>query len=813
MKNLKVRKVTITAGMAALLVAAVLAPDPGMKSTTQAVAAEAAEPVTVKKQAQAPFFQEASVHDPSVIKVGDTFYVFGSHLAAAKTKDFMKWDMIASGVKDGNKLIPNVTQELKETLSWAQSDTLWAPDVIQLADGKFYMYYNACKGDSPRSALGVAVADNVEGPYKDLGIILKSGMWGEAGADGTIYDATKHPNVVDPDVFFDKDGKLWMVYGSYSGGIFILKMDPKTGKPLPDQGYGKKLTGGNHSRIEGPYMLYSPKTDYYYLFLSFGGLDANGGYNMRVARSKTPDGPFLDADGNDMLLAKANPNLPLFDDKSVEPYGVKLMGNYLFKRDIGDAGQGAGTGYVSPGHNSAYFDSKTGKYFLIFHSRFPQRGEEHEIRVHEMYMNTQGWPVVAPYRYAGEASDKLTVRPINKNDIAGEYKFINHGKEITSAIKESVSITLDKKGAITGDVSGEWKITGGNNAEITIDGVRYSGVFTYQWSPDDQKNVLTLSALSSKGEAIWGSRIVNRSDKQIVDDVQKDLSLGDTSGVYHDLALPASGSEGSVISWTSSAPGIVSASGTVNRPAAGAGNAAVTLTAVITKGKAKAVKDLQVVVLQQSEGPLVASYSMDEDKGSLIKDSSANGYHGKLTGGVSWEANDANNLNDAKSGSLNFNGKDGYVQLTGALADAEDFTFAAWVNWAGGGDWQRIFDIGNGMNAFMFLTPSQYSGVLQFTIHEQGTDQSLLSSAPLPKNEWSHVAVTLEGSTGKLYVNGKLAATNTNMSFNPKELKAVEAYLGKSRFAADAYFGGRMDDIQFYNKALNEQEIGKLSGY
>lgn len=61
-------------------------------------------------------------------------------------------------------------------------------------------------------------------------------------SDGTPYDATKHPNVVDPHTFFDKDGKLWMVYGSYSGGIFILEMNPKTGFPLPGQGYGKNCS-------------------------------------------------------------------------------------------------------------------------------------------------------------------------------------------------------------------------------------------------------------------------------------------------------------------------------------------------------------------------------------------------------------------------------------------------------------------------------------------------------------------------------------------------------------------------------------------
>ena len=98
-------------------------------------------------------------------------------------------------------------------------------------------------------------------------------------------------------VFRDNGGKLWMVYGSYSGGIFIMEMDPATGLQKSGQGYGKHLMGGNHARIEGAYILYSPDSKYYYLFVSFGGLDANGGYNIRVARSLNPDGPYLDAAG------------------------------------------------------------------------------------------------------------------------------------------------------------------------------------------------------------------------------------------------------------------------------------------------------------------------------------------------------------------------------------------------------------------------------------------------------------------------------------------------------------------------------------
>ncbi|GGF67171.1 extracellular endo-alpha-(1-_5)-L-arabinanase 2 [Paenibacillus albidus] len=452
---------------------------------------------TNRNSISTPAFQNVSVHDPSVVKADDTYYVFGSHLAAAKSRDLMSWTQVSSGVQDGNPLIPNVTEELRETLDWAQSDTLWAADVIQLADGKYYMYYNACKGDSPLSAMGIAISDHIEGPYKNAGIFLKSGMAG-LGDDGEIYDATQKPNVVDPHVFFDKDSKLWMVYGSYSGGIFILEMDSKTGFPRPGQGYGQKLLGANHARIEGPYMLYSPETDYYYLFLSYGGLDANGGYNIRVARSKSPDGPFEDAEGQDMIDAKGTAGV-IFDDPAYSPYGVKLLGNFELESV---EGEGRGHGYVSPGHNSAYYDEMSGKYYLIFHTRFSGRGEEHEVRVHQMFLNSEGWPVVAPHRYAGE-----TIGTYKQQDVTGKYHYVNHNKIITADIVLSKVIELTPDGQISGAVTGTWALEGEHAAELTIDGNVYKGVFSREWDAAAEQEVMTFTAGSKEGISIWGSHV------------------------------------------------------------------------------------------------------------------------------------------------------------------------------------------------------------------------------------------------------------------------------------------------------------------
>lgn len=446
-----------------------------------------------------PTFANVTVHDPSVVRSGAEFYVFGSHLASAKTTDFMNWTQLSTSPVAGNPIAPNPQVEFQEALTSVGTDTFWAPDVIRLNDGRYYLYYCVGRLDQPRAALGLAVSNSIGGPYSNLGIMLTSGMPGLSAA-GVPYNATIHPNTVDPSVFFDLTGNYWMVYGSYSGGIFILAMNPNTGLPLAGQGYGKKLIGGNHARIEGAYILYSPESAYYYLFLSFGGLGANDGYNIRVGRSRNPDGPYLDAAGTDLVTVAGAPGT-LFDDASIAPHGVKLMGNYQFLHVAGEP-QLTSRGYRSPGHNSAYYDPATGKHFLVFHTRFVGRGEQHEVRVHQMFMNTDGWLVAAPHRYAQE-----TIATTSPTQIQGDWKLINHGKAISGTVNTSVAINLAANGTVTGAVSGTWEISGGRYATLTLAGTTYRGVFVRQWDDDNLVWVLAFSALSNNGVAIWGSKV------------------------------------------------------------------------------------------------------------------------------------------------------------------------------------------------------------------------------------------------------------------------------------------------------------------
>ncbi|WP_245987439.1 DUF5695 domain-containing protein [Cohnella lupini] len=202
---------------------------------------------------------------------------------------------------------------------------------------------------------------------------------------------------------------------------------------------------------------------------------------------------------------------------------------------------------------------------------------------------------------------------------------------------------------------------------------------------------------------------------------------------------------------------------------------------------------------------VVANYLLNETSGTTASDSSGNGKNATLTGGTSWVAGHAGNA-------LSLNGTNAYASLpTGIVGGLNDFTISTWVKVTSLSDWARIFDFGTGTSNYMFLAPRAGGSGLRFAITTSGNGAEQQLNAPaLPTGVWKHIAVTLSGTTGRLYVDGVQVASNTNMTFKPSSLGSTTLnYIGKSQFG-DPYLNGQVDDFKIYGRALSATEVSTI---
>ena len=507
--------------------------------------------------------KRVSVHDPSVVwdPTTSTYYIFGSHRAAAKCNNMMSWEAFtapwatATSANADNVdafTTPQVTKVKKggvefnlnfNALAWSQrgsatydvNGNMWAPDVIYNKKmGKWCMYLSI-NGDGWYSSIIMLTADNITGPYRYQSPIVMSGF-----RDGDSYKSTdleivlgeqaslpsryapsdnygNHwPNAIDPCVFYDEAGKLWMSYGSWSGGIFMLELDEETGlrdydvtyavSETSDPYFGKKIAGGHYVSGEASYIEYIG--GYYFLFMTYGGLEAAGGYQMRVFRSLNPDGPYVDSKGSSAVYDTYQLNFgPTENDGN---RGVNIFGAYSEWGFLLTGGINEASGERAQGHNSI-IAAQDGRTYLVYHTRFQNWGEGHQVRVHQVYQNEEGWLVAAPFEYTGEGVKSAGIAAAQKvptADIPGAYKLLVHPYGLDHIAKEfsvPVNITLNSDGTISGDVTGTWSIKSGTSY-ITINiGSVFKGVMVPQTLEPTDTKVPCFTALDSQtGVTIWG---------------------------------------------------------------------------------------------------------------------------------------------------------------------------------------------------------------------------------------------------------------------------------------------------------------------
>jgi glucuronoarabinoxylan endo-1,4-beta-xylanase len=200
---------------------------------------------------------------------------------------------------------------------------------------------------------------------------------------------------------------------------------------------------------------------------------------------------------------------------------------------------------------------------------------------------------------------------------------------------------------------------------------------------------------------------------------------------------------------------------------------------------------------------LAHRYSFNETGGATVADS---------VGGPGWNGT-LPNAGAFSGGQLTLaSGSQQYVLLPPGIASTlSNFTIETWVKLNSTANWSRIFDFGNNTTSYMFLTPQNGSNMrarFAMTTNSSGAEKQLTGPSALNTGVWYHVAVTVNGTNGSLYVNGVAVATTNAMTLKPSNLGSTSNnYLGRSQWSPDPYLNGAFDEFRIYNVPLSAAEI------
>jgi arabinan endo-1,5-alpha-L-arabinosidase len=230
-------------------------------------------------------FRNLRIHDPSTpIYADGTWWVFGTgkHILSARSNDLITWQRIGSVLASPPAWAASVVPGNKDSY-------YWAPDLIRIG-GRYLLYYSVSEFGKNTSAIALVTNTTLDAnapghQWIDRGIVIKSGK-------NDSY------NAIDPSLLLDSDGRLWMVFGSFWHGLFLIELDPSTGLRLQPE--TKPIHLAYATEIEAA-TLYQ-RLDYYYLFFNEGLCckGSSSAYRIRVGRSRSVTGPYLDDTGRDL---------------------------------------------------------------------------------------------------------------------------------------------------------------------------------------------------------------------------------------------------------------------------------------------------------------------------------------------------------------------------------------------------------------------------------------------------------------------------------------------------------------------------------
>ncbi len=297
------------------------------------------------------------VHDPSMTKEGNTWYLFSTgdpqgvvdngNIQVRESTNLTTWRLVGSVFHDmpswiGAKLggaIPN----------------LWSPDVSYFA-GTYHLYYAASSFGSNTSLIALATTPTLDPTSPRYHWTDKGEVFSSSAADNY--------NAIDPALALGPGGSKWLLFGSFWSGIKLLQLNPVSGTPIsPLKLFSLSGTTAPDAE-EGAYLV--AHGGFYYLFVSSGACCKGIGssYEVIVGRSAHITGPYVDPNGT--LMTSGG--------------GMELLGS--------------DEGMIGPGSASVYAGS-TGD-LIDYHYYDAWENGDPWIQVRQLLWTSAGWPVTGP---------------------------------------------------------------------------------------------------------------------------------------------------------------------------------------------------------------------------------------------------------------------------------------------------------------------------------------------------------------------------------------------------------------------------------
>jgi arabinan endo-1,5-alpha-L-arabinosidase len=280
--------------------------------------------------------------DPNLVKAKDGyFYAYSTNskiepsgkaftIPILRSKDLVNWEVVGDA--------------LDKKPDWKTEGGIWAPDATYYK-GKYYLYYSFSTWGDPNPGIGLAIGDSPEGPFTDMGKLLLS-------------EEIEVKNSIDP-FFLEEKGKPYLFWGSFNG-IYGVQLS-EDGTAIKGEKF--RIAG---SAYEGAYLF--KKGKYYYFFGSTGSCceGAKSTYRVKVGRSTSFKGPYVDQEGKPLL---------------------ENGGTLLLEQNTAE------TGFVGPGHNGDIITDKAGQTWMLYHA-FSKQNTQGRVMLLDKINWVDGWPVL-----------------------------------------------------------------------------------------------------------------------------------------------------------------------------------------------------------------------------------------------------------------------------------------------------------------------------------------------------------------------------------------------------------------------------------